>query len=355
MSDLSLGEYLRTEREKRGLTVEQVASATKISIRLLHALEADHYSDLPAKPFIRGFVNSYCRFIGLDAKDTLTRYARYLEEQAKTDEKTEDRYSGYAFDRRDLERSKTILWSVMGAFVIVGGLFIFVLKPALRHRKVTPKVAELAASTQKKSSQEAAPAEKKVVATEKEDSKKQPSEDKQATEVAQAKPVDEDEAEERKKQQAAESKEEERKQREVAKSKEEEDKDPDPLHKGDSLEPDDIRHKVVFKALADIWVRYKVDDRQMMKFILRKGRYLVLKGENSVQFQASNPRSILVRYGASGYQLFEKYKDRKVIDDVSTLYFPPTEMDPTSPPFSGLVKLDATPDPTEEEEASAAE
>ena len=52
----SLGEFLRLERERRGITIEQVASATKVSVRLLHSLEADQYSELPAKPFVRGFV-----------------------------------------------------------------------------------------------------------------------------------------------------------------------------------------------------------------------------------------------------------------------------------------------------------
>ena len=70
----TLGEFLRHERERRGMTIEQVASATKINVRMLHALEADHFAELPAKPFVRGFVTSYCRFIGLTPKEILTRF-----------------------------------------------------------------------------------------------------------------------------------------------------------------------------------------------------------------------------------------------------------------------------------------
>ena len=80
MTDQSLGEYLRSCRENKGLTIEQVASATKISVRLIHALETDQYSDLPAKPFIRGFVLACGRFIGFDGKECLTRFGSYIDQ-----------------------------------------------------------------------------------------------------------------------------------------------------------------------------------------------------------------------------------------------------------------------------------
>ena len=82
----SLGEFLRHEREKRGFTVEQVASATKISLRLLHSLENDLYQELPAKPFIRGFVIAYCRFLGVNPQEVLTRFSIFIEE--KSEERT---------------------------------------------------------------------------------------------------------------------------------------------------------------------------------------------------------------------------------------------------------------------------
>src|SRR5689334_2016055 len=109
---LSLGEFLRQERERRGITLEQVASATKIGVKNLHALEADHYVDLPAKPFIRGFVNSYCRFIGLDSKETLTRFGKFIDSKAADRPNREGGHSGYAFEKREGEQSRTVLWVV---------------------------------------------------------------------------------------------------------------------------------------------------------------------------------------------------------------------------------------------------
>src|ERR1700733_2943944 len=102
--DISLGEFLRHERERRGITIEQVASATKVGVRTLHALEADHFAELPAKPFIRGFVTSYCRFIGLDAKEVLSRFDSFIDKKASDRPNREAGHSGYAFEKKDGEQ-----------------------------------------------------------------------------------------------------------------------------------------------------------------------------------------------------------------------------------------------------------
>ena len=106
-SQSTLGEFLRHERERRGITIEQVASATKISVRLLHLLESDQYVELPAKPFVRGFVNSYCRFIGIDPKEVLIRYGGFLEERSHERPTRDEGHSGYAFEKREGEQSRT--------------------------------------------------------------------------------------------------------------------------------------------------------------------------------------------------------------------------------------------------------
>ena len=129
----TLGEFLRHEREKRGITIEQVASATKISVRLLHALEADHYVDMPAKPFIRGFVTSYCRFVNLDPKEIITRFDRFIDSKSSERPSRDSGHSGYAFERREGEQSRTLLWIVMGVFIVIGAVLFLLLKPSFHH------------------------------------------------------------------------------------------------------------------------------------------------------------------------------------------------------------------------------
>jgi hypothetical protein len=53
-----------------------------------------------------------------------------------------------------------------------------------------------------------------------------------------------------------------------------------------------VKRRVILKALADVWVRYQTDDRAAMKFILRKGKVLVLRGGSRIVLQVSNPKAL---------------------------------------------------------------
>lgn len=70
----SFGEELRREREIRGISLKEIADATKISKRFLDALERNDHKTLPAPVFTRGFVREYARYVGLNAEDMVNRY-----------------------------------------------------------------------------------------------------------------------------------------------------------------------------------------------------------------------------------------------------------------------------------------
>ena len=65
------GEYLRREREMRGVSLEEISIATKISIRFLQAIENEEISKLPGGIFTRSFVRTYARYLGLDEERVL--------------------------------------------------------------------------------------------------------------------------------------------------------------------------------------------------------------------------------------------------------------------------------------------
>jgi cytoskeletal protein RodZ len=65
------GEYLRREREMRGVSLEEISTATKISIRFLQAIENEELSKLPGGIFTRSFVRTYARYLGLDEEHVL--------------------------------------------------------------------------------------------------------------------------------------------------------------------------------------------------------------------------------------------------------------------------------------------
>ena len=65
------GGKLREARERRGISLRQIANATKISVGVLEALERNDISRLPGGIFGRAFVRSYAVEVGLDPEQTI--------------------------------------------------------------------------------------------------------------------------------------------------------------------------------------------------------------------------------------------------------------------------------------------
>ena len=70
----SLGNYLRQERERQQVSLPAMAAATKIQLKFLEALERDAYDQLPAPPFVVGFLRAYAQYIAIDPEIVLTAY-----------------------------------------------------------------------------------------------------------------------------------------------------------------------------------------------------------------------------------------------------------------------------------------
>ena len=70
----SFGETLRRERELRGISLRDMADATKISVRFLQALEDNRAEILPGGLFARAFVRQYAAFLGLDPERTVAEF-----------------------------------------------------------------------------------------------------------------------------------------------------------------------------------------------------------------------------------------------------------------------------------------
>ena len=70
------GNALRTEREARGITLEAISAATKISVRMLEAIENEHFERLPGGVFNVNFVRQYARYVGLDEEEAVAAYRR---------------------------------------------------------------------------------------------------------------------------------------------------------------------------------------------------------------------------------------------------------------------------------------
>src|SRR5471030_370658 len=65
------GSKLREARDRRGVTLREIANATKISVGVLEALERNDISRLPGGIFGRAFVRAYAVEVGLDPEETI--------------------------------------------------------------------------------------------------------------------------------------------------------------------------------------------------------------------------------------------------------------------------------------------
>ena len=68
------GSYLKSERELRGVTLEELHSKTKIPYRYLQALENNQFDELPEEVFIRGYLRSISHVIGAQEDEVLSTY-----------------------------------------------------------------------------------------------------------------------------------------------------------------------------------------------------------------------------------------------------------------------------------------
>lgn len=72
----SIGEFFKQVRETKGLTIDEVASKTRIRTDFVKALEDGNFAKLPDQVFARGFVRSYARSLGLDEEDAIHRFTQ---------------------------------------------------------------------------------------------------------------------------------------------------------------------------------------------------------------------------------------------------------------------------------------
>lgn len=68
------GTILRTARDKKNLSVHEVASQLRLDPRIIEALEKDDYGSFPADTYIRGYLRNYAKLIGIDGDEIISIY-----------------------------------------------------------------------------------------------------------------------------------------------------------------------------------------------------------------------------------------------------------------------------------------
>ena len=72
----TFGPRMRRERERRGISLETIATLTNVSIELWKGFESNDFSRWPKGVFARAFVRDYAKAVGLDANEVVDDFCR---------------------------------------------------------------------------------------------------------------------------------------------------------------------------------------------------------------------------------------------------------------------------------------
>jgi cytoskeleton protein RodZ len=68
-----IGEHLKARREEIKISLEKVSQKTKINLNILRSLEANDFKSLPSPAYVKGFVLSYAKVVGMTPDDVLNK------------------------------------------------------------------------------------------------------------------------------------------------------------------------------------------------------------------------------------------------------------------------------------------
>ena len=77
----NIGAALREKRQELGKSVEEIASATKIRQRYLEAMEREEWDIFPGRVYLKGFLRTYSRYLGLDENDMVNGLPHLTDEE----------------------------------------------------------------------------------------------------------------------------------------------------------------------------------------------------------------------------------------------------------------------------------
>ena len=145
------GGKLRQARERRGISLRQIAASTKIAAAALDALEKNNISKLPGGIFSRAFVRSYAVEVGLDPDETVKEFLERFDQDPPPSPGAmaaaipeEEKH----FEQRQRQAVKALGFGAVLLIVLIAiGIFMYRSRRAAQNQ-ATPIPAPAARATQ---------------------------------------------------------------------------------------------------------------------------------------------------------------------------------------------------------------
>lgn len=138
-----LGLKLKQAREQKDYSIGEVAERLKLPARQIEGLESGNYEDMPELVFVRGFLRTYGRFLGLDDNE-VTGFLDRIIPQNRSNLYAVDRSGSKDLNCRQTEAEKsfpTWILGVLVAVVIGGGIYVWQNKSNQEYAKQSDSVA----------------------------------------------------------------------------------------------------------------------------------------------------------------------------------------------------------------------
>ena len=137
----ALGDRFRTARESRGLSLSDVSEQVRIRSVYLAAIEEENWKSIGAAVYVRGFLRTYARFLGLDPEAVVAEFNGQIQAETPAPE-----YVPLRSDRteRSSKPGSLLLW-VAGAVAVLLVAFVAYNALTMRHEQAAP-VAQVSTS-----------------------------------------------------------------------------------------------------------------------------------------------------------------------------------------------------------------
>src|SRR5437773_4096434 len=140
------GTRLRAARERRGISLRQIANATKISVSVLDALERNDISRLPGGIFGRGFVRSYAVEVGLDPEATIQDFiATFPNDSVTVGHRTSEQIEDNQMLESERRTAGTFL-SLLAISMPIAGVVLYMGVAGRRARETPAPLTVVAAA-----------------------------------------------------------------------------------------------------------------------------------------------------------------------------------------------------------------
>lgn len=338
VESISIGELLRSKREEKGLNLKTISQQTKIHMGLLEHLENNELAKLPSKTYVRGFVKSAAKILGINQEHALNileaTYNRNNKSVKKEilnyemrNETARNTLTSMAATPLEAVRSVTASSTAFLAKVVVGILIVGVIGFNVKN------LIDRSAEERLKLPQVLSTIHQKIKAPPKAVVSKVISKSAE-TEIAQPAPM---------KINIIEDKKDINQKSEVTIN----DVNLKNISLGEKQFTEDnsmaeeqleeifpSRYKVrVTKGVenvfinavdGDSWITYKVDDKDIKKYVLRQGRSVFLRGEK-IRLFLGNTKSIKVFYNNKLINLHAKSSVKNLVlpEDIKTKFMTP--------------------------------